>query len=55
MYGSCSQEVAQSAVNHALWSGGNKFESPFPYHWVDMSKKKKKRMEVEKFPYKNKG
>jgi hypothetical protein len=27
---SCPQEVAQSAVNHALCSGGHKLESPLP-------------------------
>ena len=35
--------VAQSAVNHALWSGGHKFESPLPLLLCGHVKKKKKK------------
>ena len=40
----CLQVVAQSAVNHALWSEGQKFESPLLLLLRGHVKKKKKKL-----------
>ena len=50
--GECSQVKTQSIVNHALWSGDHKFESPLPYSCADISKKKK-RIRTEKQQWRN--
>jgi hypothetical protein len=44
------QVVAQSAVNHALWSGGHKFESILPLPLCGHVKKKKKNCAFRLFP-----
>jgi hypothetical protein len=42
------QEVAQSAMNHVLWSVGHKIESPLPLPLCGHVKKKKKKVGRER-------